>query len=110
MTYPYLELVPLLQTHASPDEYLHSTPMWKPGQRRGKAYTADYANYWPILPTYVYAHCPFCGQEDREPIDTYTMEPWGSHDNLTSRLYLPNEYPVPRRVQHFIAIHNFINL
>lgn len=108
--YPYPELLPQLQIHATPTTYVQSR--WNANIVDLVYYPKKYARYWHLLPQYLFAICPVCGQRFSEPGDTYWLEGWGTSLSWDRTLYhLPDSFFTPRPYcPHFLGIHRFTNL
>lgn len=110
MSYPYTSLLSLLELRCTPDEYRRLTAPHV-SYRRGIKKPHPEDPYWQVIPHYVYAHCPMCHVQYREPADTYSIRGWGSPSILRETLYvLPGEYPTNPPCPHFLGIHTFLNL
>lgn len=110
MSYPYPQLVPLLQFHCAPDEYQRVIAAYI-GWSGGIARRDAGVDYWQIIPSYTYAYCPVCGTRYHEPADTYSIRGWASYNFLLKTLYvLEGYYPTPKPCPHFVGLHVLLNL
>ncbi len=62
--------------------------------------------YWSIIPEYIFARCPFCGKEQKEQIDTYSLRNWERATD--GRLVFWREHS--QRCIHLARTHAFINM
>src|SRR5258706_14494406 len=81
--YPFLPLLPQLQFLCTPAEY---TEILGPLIRKWGAFPKDQDRYGRIVPAYLYARCPLCHFEYREPADTYSLRVWGGANYMCSAL------------------------
>ncbi|HYF63975.1 MAG TPA: tRNA (N6-threonylcarbamoyladenosine(37)-N6)-methyltransferase TrmO [Herpetosiphonaceae bacterium] len=110
MRYAYPELLPLLKVDLDVPSYLE---LLGPLRSSDKPYEfslerAEHTDYWQRIPTYAYAHCPFCEIDYSAPLDTYTLWHWRS-GGLKK---LPYGKPTRefRQCEHFLGIHQFLHL
>src|SRR4051812_46518377 len=106
MNYPYPELLSQLQFLCDVEEYRRVTD-----PERYKPHRPN-LEYWSIVPDYLYAYCPFCGQGYREKANTYEIKHWG-YEGLAPNLYAPEPQEAietKRHCQHFLGVRSFINL
>src|SRR5689334_4218247 len=81
MTYPYPELLPLLQFRCTADAYQRAiTPYLRQGSNKRILISLipATAEYWQLIPTYPYAQCPYCHTRYQNSVDTYSLWGWYS--------------------------------
>jgi hypothetical protein len=113
MTYPYPELLPLLQFRCTTDAYQRAiTPYLRQGSNRRILISLipAMAEYWQIIPTYPYAECPYCHTRYHSSVDTYALWGWYPWRVLRDALYVPEALVPPIRCPHFIGVQQFLNL
>jgi hypothetical protein len=116
MEYPYPLLVSQLQFYCSPEEYqtiVKPFSNWVSTARHGVPYGIP--RYWQIMPKYLYARCPMCGTEYREPVNTYNFASWGGFHILKNGFYIEQgQYEryceELTRCSHFLGVTVFCNL
>jgi hypothetical protein len=108
MDYPFPDLLALLHGSATVEEYRLATSAF-PGSWHIPVYNARLADYWKLIPAYVYARCPFCSGAYSAPIDTYSLESWVTGNDLHTSAFVGNDYQLPGNCTHFMGVHMFIN-
>ncbi len=107
--YPYPDLLPQLHVHCTPTEYVQSRynlTVWDLRRDPKK-----YARYWQLLPRYLFAVCPVCGQHFSEPGDSYWLDGWGTSLVWHRTLYsLPDSFTHLPYCPHYLGIHRFTHL
>jgi hypothetical protein len=108
-SYIYPDLIPLLQFHCQPEEYLELVTQSRLGLHSRKTYSKDYLN---TLPNYILGRCPFCDQPSEQRVDTYSLLGfWRLLDNEFTRPYIGiHNFPVNPPCPHFVGILRLINL
>lgn len=111
MRYPFDELLGQLQFLCAPAEYAQI--LGRLGRKWGALPEPEKrSDYWRIIPSYTFAHCPLCRFRYREQADTYSLRVWGGANNLRDALFSIAEWhprPLPR-CPHFVGIAKFYNL
>lgn len=139
MTYPYPELLPLLQLKCTPAQYQRVIARFtrEDGLWVKDELLAD-PEYQSLLPSLTYAHCPICGYTLEGLVDVYQFEKGVTYPELNQMLYpfgynvisfnpavhytVPADYPHSINVnavfdgtqkfahcKHFLGVHNFVN-
>lgn len=65
--------------------------------------------YYAALPAYLIARCPFCGQENIERLDTYSLREWPGM-NLLKGTSIFGHHAVVQHCEHFALVQRFLNL
>ncbi len=63
--------------------------------------------YWDILPDYIIARCPICGETYTQALDLYSLYLWTIFHNHNSVIYARHGY---KKCEHFVGVHTFLNL
>lgn len=98
----YMHNQNLLQTLTTPIEYLKLLHQYEDGP----GYVENNNEYWDMIPEYIGAKCPICGEEYREKIDCYSLRNWlfGAQFNIFSE-------KSPKKVcEHYFFTENFLHL
>lgn len=113
--YPFPQFARYLQILCTPEEYRRMQQprpdsKWRRwGSPTPTVLPADDI-YWKMLPQYIYAECPLCHRQYRQPIDIYSLEMWGPLPSLDETLYKHGDYALPAPCKHLLGVHTFINL
>ncbi len=108
MTYPYPELLPLLQIQCAPSEYRRLTA--DTTLTRLQTNPQLYEAYWRIIPRYTYAYCPICQIRYQAPADTYSVTGWLPHRHFFHALYVTQAGPLRQHsCPHLLGIQLFVN-
>jgi len=117
MSYPYPQLLQLLQHQVTALEYQQIVQKYltSTGSLRGFNRGTD---YWQMLPSYLFARCPLCQEQWQEQIDVYSLLGWSStHTALGCTVYdFPNRRPKHERdpihngCLHCTSVHLFLSL
>lgn len=95
--------LPHLQITLSPDEY-RALP------QKYKVVPVDAGeNYWLRLPSYIIAHCPFCGSNYDARLDTHSIR-WLAQNPTTKPTDIGSTKYQNVGCMHFVAVTSFIHL
>jgi hypothetical protein len=117
MSYPYPQLLQLLQHQATALEYQQIIQKYltSTGSLRGFNRGDD---YWQIVPSYLFACCPFCQTRWQQQIDTYSLLGWGgTYSEIGCAVYdleggreRGENHVTKHDCQHGLTTHLFLNL
>ncbi|MCR9144967.1 MAG: hypothetical protein NXI24_22205 [bacterium] len=70
---------------------------------------AHWRKFWPVLPKYTIARCPFCDEANQVRIDTYSLRSWRWEEANGRDLQFYSSLGF-ERCDHFEIVHPFLNL